>query len=90
MNTVCSPTLIFLSPDDFYLCSSSPSRLPAFPRHARQWDAPARTVPLHLNDALLMGLIALMRESKLRRVAEWPARAPFGGGIVVRVGFFDG
>jgi hypothetical protein len=49
------------------------------------WDAPARTVPRHLNDALLMGLIALMRESKLRRVAEWPARAPFGGGIVVRL-----
>ena len=32
----------------------------------------ARAVPRCAVDALVMGVIALLRESKLRRVREWP------------------
>ena len=37
-------------------------------------------VPNGLTDALVMGLIALLRESKLRRVVDWPEAAPWRGG----------
>jgi fused-like protein len=50
--------------------------------HALKSNSLATTVPKCLNDALVMGLVALLRESKLKRIVDWPARAPFEGGLV--------